>query len=140
MYTQYLSMHHSLALSISNYQLILEAELRKYILMDIQSQQKKILVCSLQKQLTSGMNEEKALHLSLLFYTPRLFFIPCQIPVSAAQTCRRNNVLILSLLPFFSLKTYAAVNTRHELCLYVSEYFSLTQMRFKVTEELLSKI
>lgn len=38
MYTQYLSMHHSLALSISNYQLILEAELRKYILMDIQSQ------------------------------------------------------------------------------------------------------
>lgn len=38
MYTHYLSMHRYLALSISKYQLILEAKLRKYILIDIESQ------------------------------------------------------------------------------------------------------
>ena len=80
------------------------------------------------EQFTSGMNEGKALRLSLLFYALCAVF---QSLLNLFQQCRFAYWITLSssLLPSFLLKTYIAVNTQHWLCLYISEYSSSIQMR-----------
>lgn len=126
MCTQYLSMHHYLALSISKYQLRSKAK-KVYTYGHTKPVEKDTSV-QLVEQLTSGMNEEKALHLSLLFYTLCAIF---QSLLNLFQQCRFAYWIMLSFspLPFFSLKMYIAVNTQHQLRLYISEYFSLIQVR-----------
>lgn len=101
-------MRHYLALSISKYQLIFKAKLRKFYIYGHTKPVEKDTSVQLVEQFTSGMNEEKALHLSLLFYTMCAIFQ--SLLNLCSQQCRIHILsrVQISPLPFFSLKNYIA--------------------------------